>query len=112
MTGRPDPVQDLGAIPAPDAGWTQIGAFALGFDGYAFHGSFEACGEIANHWQDAYQGNQALPSDLVTLRTCLFFEQRRWRHYGYEPDQDAMGYLSALLARLRELASQGGGLEP
>lgn len=106
MNTRPDPTQHLGTIPAPDAGWNQIGAIALGFDGYAYHGRFEACGEIVNQWQDAYQAHQLLPADLGTLRTCLLFEQRRWRHYGYAPDEEAMAYIHALLSRLREIAAR------
>lgn len=43
-----------------------------------------------------------LPSSITELRTCLFFEQRRWRHYGFDPDEQAMEYILALVDRMRE----------
>ena len=63
-------------IPLEDADWSAIGRFVLTFNGYEYWGSFEKCGEVASaHSHDALAG----------LRTCLFFEQRRWRHFGYAP---------------------------
>ena len=87
-------------IPQPEAGWYEIGSFALTFNGYEFHGSLDACGEIANHWLKTYETDGALPETLTDLRTCLFFEQRRWRHYGYDPDEETMLYIRALVAAI------------
>ena len=89
-------------LPPPDAGWREIGRFALSFDGYEAWGSFGKCAEVANRWLDAYLTDGALPESLDELRTCLFFEQRRWRHYGYDPDEEAMCYIGALLEGIRE----------
>jgi len=89
-------------IPPPKAGWREIGWFALTFDGYEVHGGFEACGDIANQCRQAYETRQSLPETLTELRTCLFFEQRRWRHYGYSPDENAMIYIHALVEQIRE----------
>src|SRR5262245_4737602 len=69
----------LADIPGPDADWTTIGEFALTFSGYKAWGSFERCAEIANAPRH---------ESLTDLRTCLFFEQRRWHHYGDEPDPE------------------------
>ena len=88
-------------VPASDAGWSQIGRFALTFDGYERWGSFEKCAEIGNRWAKAYTDGQTLPDSLTDLRTCLFYEQRRWRHYGWEPDEGAMSYIHALVEAIR-----------
>lgn len=68
------------AIPGPTGGWVEIGRFALTYDGHMRWGSFEKCAEIANARRD---------DTLDELRTCSFFEQRRWRHFGEGPDVKA-----------------------
>jgi hypothetical protein len=79
-------------LPGPLADWSTIGAFALTFDAYAVLGSFEACAEIAN----------ARNSETLTdLRTCLFFEQRRWRHFGEAPDPSSMEYIRGIVEKIR-----------
>jgi hypothetical protein len=83
-------------IPSSDAEWGEIGAFALTFNGYEYWGSFEKCAEIANAKRH---------DSLTDLRTCLFFEQRRWRHYGFEPDDAAMQEIRLLLEQIRGLVS-------
>jgi hypothetical protein len=88
-------------IPSPAAEWRQIGKFALTFNGYDSWGSFDKCAEIGNHWAKAHAERQALPDSLTDLRTCLFFEQRRWRHYGWEPDEQAMRYIRDLVEAIR-----------
>ena len=95
-------------MPSPTAQWPQIGRFALTFDGYSYWGTFDKCAEISNRWEEAYAERQALPDSLTDLRTCLFFEQRHWRHYGWDPDEQAMRYIRALLEAIRSrvLASE------
>jgi hypothetical protein len=75
-----------------------IGAFALTFDGYWHWGSFEACAEVAN----ARRGGP-----LAELRICLFFEQRRWRHFGDEPDARAMAYIRGIISSIRARVASG-----
>jgi hypothetical protein len=88
---RPD------SLPPPDASWPMIAKFALTFDGYAVHGSFEACGAIANERRH---------DSLSDLRTCLFFEQRRSRHQGDDyPDAEMLRYVQSLVERIREIVS-------
>jgi len=70
-----------------------LSEFALTFDGYAFHGSFEKCAEIANAGRH---------DTLDDLRTCLFFEQRAWRHSGEEPSKEAMEYIRELVRAIRD----------
>lgn len=82
MRHIPDNELRLEMVPKSDAGWHTIQEFALTFDGYGLHGSFEKCAEIANSRRHETIGD---------LRTCLFFEQRRWRHFGEAPNEEAIG---------------------
>ena len=86
-------------IPSSSARWDKISEFALTFDGYKEHGSFAKCAEIANEQRH---------STLTELRTCLFFEQRRWRHYGDEPDDEAMGYIKSIVEKIRTMVVNNG----
>jgi hypothetical protein len=94
-------------VPSSKADWHQIGKFALSFDGYSHWGSFGECAEIGNRWAKAYAEGQTLPDSLTDLRTCLFFEQRRWRHYGWDPDEEAMHYIRALVEAIRRKVAVG-----
>ena len=89
--------------------WGVIDQFALSFDGYEQWGSFEkcACAEIGNHSSATYQEKKVLPSSLIDLRTCLFFEQRRWRHFGEHPDKEIMTYIHALVEAIRNKLRNG-----
>jgi hypothetical protein len=79
-------------IPSPKAKWLAIQDFALTFDGYDYWGSFEKCADVAN---------AGLCTTLTELRTCLFFEQRRWRHFDENPDREAMKYIRGLVEEIR-----------
>jgi hypothetical protein len=83
-------------IPQEDASWGEVGEFALTYDGYTACGSFEACAAIAN---------AQLHGTLAELRTCLFFEQRRWRHFGEKPDAESMAYIQGLVTQIRNIVS-------
>jgi hypothetical protein len=98
-------------VPLPDAGWYEIGRFALSFNGYDWWGSFERCAEIANGAAQAFHELGTLPDSLAELRTCLFFEQRRWHHFGLDPDDSAMVYISALLEAIRRRVPGTEGTE-
>jgi hypothetical protein len=88
----------LSNIPIPDASWDEIEEFALTFDGYNVWGSFDKCAEIANARRH---------ESLTDLRTCLFFEQRRWRHFGENPDEKTMDYIRGLVEEIRSMVSTG-----
>ncbi len=60
-------------IPLRRARWENVAQFALTFDGYKRWGGFGKCAAVANARRS---------STLDELRTCLFFEQRRWRCFG------------------------------
>jgi hypothetical protein len=89
-------------IPPPRAGWPAICQFALTFDGYCECGSFDKCADIANKAIAVFHSAGKVPKSLVELRTCLFFEQRRWNHFGETPPVDEMRYIRALLKAIRE----------
>jgi hypothetical protein len=91
-------VLSLADIPGAEADWPAISRFALTFDGYCAWGSFEKCAEIANA-QRHYS--------LTDLRTCLFFEQRRYHHFGEAPDEKAMAYLREVLDKIRSRVAAG-----
>ena len=88
----------LADIPPPQADWDAIGTCALTFDGYRHWGSFEACAQVANGKHDG---------SLTELRTWLFFEQRRWRHFGDEPDTGAMTYIRGIVESIRAKIASG-----
>jgi hypothetical protein len=88
-------------VPAPDAPyWQAIEMFALTFDGYA-DGGFDRCAQTGNAASAAYAASGDLPQTLTDLRTCLFFEQRRWRHFEADPDPASLAYIRALLESIR-----------
>lgn len=88
----------LADIPLPNAEWDVIGEFALTFGGYEHWGSFEKCADIANAQKDG---------TLSELRTCLFFEQRRWRHFMEDPDDEAMAYIRQVVEKIRSKVTSG-----
>jgi hypothetical protein len=79
-------------VPSADADWGLLWHFALTFNGYAFWGSTHRCAEIANTRKH---------DSLTELRTCLFFEQRRWRHFGETPDKKAAAYIRKIVEQIR-----------
>jgi hypothetical protein len=85
-------------LPKPKAHWQDVANFALTFNGYKYWGSFEKCAEVANNHSEA---------TLTDLRTCLFFEERRWQHYGEEPGEEEMSYLHNLVEKIRKLVQRG-----
>lgn len=89
-------------LPSPGADWEEIMEFALRFDGYEYWGSFEKCAKIANEWSDRFARDGSLPDNLAELRTCLFFEQRRYRHFERAPEGEEMVYIRALVEAIRE----------
>lgn len=84
-------------IPGEDADYYLISQFTLTFEGYEHWGGFNQCAEIANRYKDMYMIDRGLPETLTLWRTCLFFEQRRFHHFGNEPKGKDLKYIKALL---------------
>ncbi len=91
------PDHDLRAdlIPTVRSPWGQISRFGHSFDGYAAFG--DDCARLAN---------EGTPDSLRELRAVLFFELRRWRHFGYEPDAEAMKKFDWLLESIRNKVTE------
>jgi hypothetical protein len=87
-------------VPTRSADWKEIVQFSHTFNGYEAHGSHAACAAIANARRH---------ETLTDLRTCLFFEQRRWNHRGGFPDAVAMEYIRSLLDQIRDKVIGSGG---
>jgi hypothetical protein len=85
-------------LPPLKAKWEDIWQFALTFNGYKYS---DRCADIANKAHSKYDESKQLPDDLSDLRSCLFFEQRRWRHFGEKPNEQAMVYIHALIESIR-----------
>ena len=88
-------------FPKRGAYLKDIVPLAYTFDGYA-HFGMECCAEICNAALSSYYRTDELPSDLATLRACLFFEARRWSLYDTEPDTKARIYIHALIDAIAE----------
>ena len=91
-------------VPDPEtAHIMDLWTFALSYDGYARHGADGHPGEIANAARGRYDSDKVLPDTLALLRCCLFYEQRRYHHYGTEPDPETLRYLHALVAAIASI---------
>ena len=88
-------------IPSPKASWEVISQYALMHNGYE---SKKNLAEFANTTNAYYAENKAIPTgySLNDLKDCLFFEQRRFYHYGWAPDADDMQYIKLLVQNILE----------
>lgn len=86
-----------GDIPSFKEPWSRIEPFALTFDGYKYWGSIDKCAQIA----------AKTPGTLTELRTCLFFEARRWKHLGKMPDPVSMRRIRALVYAIAQKVRAG-----
>jgi hypothetical protein len=86
-----------GDIPSYQEPWARIEPFALTFDGYSYWGSVEKCAEVAGK----------TPGTLTELRTCLFFEARRWNYKGKVPDVKSMKRIRALVFAISQKVVAG-----
>ena len=77
--------------------WTDYARFALTFS----PGDREVCREMASDALSRWRRNGEVPRRLEELRACLWFEQRRWRFLGREPDAEGMRYANALIRGMR-----------
>src|SRR3989338_5323388 len=98
-------------VPGPTTHWEEIEPFAYSFRGFHHWESCEKCGEIANRILGAYLDDGSLPDSLTDLRTALFFEQRRWKHFGVEPDEPSMIYIHALVEAIRGMSGTVGSVD-
>ena len=93
MRHIPNEEPELSALPDPQGNLDSIREFAQTFNPYDAHGSPAAAAEIATNRRH---------SSFTDLRICLFFEVRRWRHFGQHPDPDEEQYIRGLVERIRQ----------
>jgi len=58
-------------------------------------------GEAASDAFARWRRTGDVPRTLEELRACLWYEQRRWRFLGREPDTEGMRYAGALIRAMR-----------
>jgi hypothetical protein len=84
----------LSQIPAPESDYSGIEKFALTFNGY----EVPNCAEMAN---------SRSAKSLTDLRAALFFEQRRYRHFGHPPEGDDLEYVRSLVQEITVRVGEG-----
>ena len=89
-------------IPSRRAAWKNILPFAHTFNGYEYCGSVKKCREVARQGIVLHKSNKDLEQSLTDLRTCLFFEARRWKQLEKSPNKAALVYIHALVEAIRE----------
>ena len=60
-----------------------------GYD-YAVQKLGRDCGDLANERLSIFEKTAVWEGSFEQLRCCLFFEQRRWRHFGIDPEGNAL----------------------
>jgi hypothetical protein len=104
---------ELQAIPE-DFSWETSREFAHLINGYDLapalgHGEL---GDFANGRLETARRSGSWEGSAVELWLCLFFEHRRRRHFGNEPEREELMTLNGLCRSLRaKLAGEGGSHE-
>ncbi|MCX6304066.1 MAG: hypothetical protein NT040_03770 [Bacteroidetes bacterium] len=89
----------LDQIPPIDSDYSQIADFALTFDGY---NKIKDIALFANKVVAAFQNGHAIvvKLTLTELRACLFYEQRRYRHFGEDPEGKDRDYINIIVLEI------------
>jgi hypothetical protein len=98
----PNALLRVHAIPDRSDSWDAISSFSLSYDGYAY---WDDVSELATRSIRNWTRHHSLPASIDEVRGCLFYEQRRWHHFGEEPNGRGSYYLWALLDTLRSLVA-------
>ena len=85
---------NLSQIPSPESDYEIIEKFALTFNGYEILN----CADIAN---------SRSAQTLTEYRASLFFEQRRFRHFGYYPTGEDLKYIRSLVLAIQVKVNKG-----
>ncbi|HEY3017736.1 MAG TPA: hypothetical protein VGJ23_02790 [Gaiellaceae bacterium] len=84
-------------LPTSYGEWSDYARFAVTFAPR----DTELCRELASDAFARWRRTGDVPRRLEELRACLWFEQRRWRFLGREPDTEGMRYAGALIRAMR-----------
>jgi hypothetical protein len=88
-------------VPSEDVPLRDIWRFALTYNGYDRH---KNVGNLANKCSRRWSVDNSLPPDLATARAALFYEQRRYHHFGSGPSSSEEQYIRALVGHIRDLS--------
>ena len=82
-----------------------IWGYALSVDGYQYatENLGVECGDLANRKLEAFERSGIWQGSFAELRCCLFFEQRRWHHFGTEPTGNELMTIQALFSAIAKL---------
>jgi hypothetical protein len=83
-------------LPARGDSWEDIKQFAKQINGFAVAGSFQRAADIANR-------TDISDLNMQDLHVALFFEYRRYNHFGDDPDPEAMEAIYVKLDRMHQL---------
>jgi hypothetical protein len=98
----PNAQLQLGAIPERGDPWDAVSSLSLSYDGYAY---WDDVIELATRSIRSWTRDRAVPGTIDEVRACLFYEQRRWHHFGEDPSGRGALYIGALLDTLRTLVA-------
>jgi hypothetical protein len=87
----------LSDVPDESAVWPTIGSFALTFDPVE---------DDPYHLKEQDLAALSVGSSLARLRAHLFLEQRRWNHFGREPDATAISAIRRIVGLIRSKLSE------
>jgi hypothetical protein len=101
-------------VPGPDASYDTIIEFARTFNGYEWAGDALKCGDLANSAREGYENSPSHQIPALTLdelRACLYFEWRRFHHFGEWPEGRDLVYIRALVKTIHDglSAREAGG---
>jgi hypothetical protein len=88
---------DLDALPDP-LDWEHGRMLALILDGYELASSlgYDDLGKFANKRREDAVVSGCWSGSAIELWLCLFFEDRRWRHFGDSPEGEDLKLLDSL----------------
>ena len=98
-------------VPLPGASWPELSQFALTWDGYNINGGFSAAMDVGKAHFDHWARTGDAGTDLATLRTALFTEQRliRWADHGRASEPTERAYIDAILTAIHHIT--GGTID-
>ena len=96
-------------VPRRGDPWETVSSFCLSYDGYAY---WDDVSELAARCLRRWTRHGAVPATIDEVRGCLFFEQRRWHHFGEDPNGRGAHYLGDLLDTLHGLVASGSPARP
>jgi len=89
-------------VPRRGTSWDVMSDFALSYDGYGY---WDDLHELANRVVQRWTRSRMLPGTLDELRACLFYEQRRWHHFGEDPSGRSAEYMWAIVDAISALVT-------